>query len=144
MGIVECILLIIILGISVAAMLTTMGWGSRSFTFAKEDLDNRVFLFNWFQTFESFYPGIASNFIDACAQTTAYVGGSWDAISAVAPARGDVIFKGLRFEVRETSNGGGVLVMSVKVYPSQNTKSEFAFDRRFNGFSSETVSDDVI
>jgi hypothetical protein len=142
-GIIECLILIVILGVSIAAILSTMEWGSRSYAFAREDLDRRVLLFNWFQAFESFYPGIANDFADACEQTTDFLGGQWRATS-LSPPTGEVVVKGMRFQVRETANGGGIMIMNVTVYPSQRERSELVFSKRFNVFSSETVSDDVI
>jgi hypothetical protein len=142
-GIVECILLIIILGVTIAAILSTMEWGSRSYAFAREDLDRRVLLFNWFQAFESFYPGVTNDFADACEQTTDFLGGQWQATST-SPPTGEATVKGTRFQVRETANGDGILIMNITVRPSQRERSELVFSKRFNAFSSETVSDDVI
>jgi hypothetical protein len=143
-GIVECLLLIVVLSICIAAILTTMGWGSKSYTFAKDDLDRRIFLFNWFQAFESFYPGIVDDFAAACAQTTDHLGGGWDTTSSIAPVTGEVTLKGVRFQVKEAANGDGMLKMDVKVYASESGSAELRFTKHFNVFSSETVSDDVI
>jgi hypothetical protein len=140
---VECVVLILILGISIAAILSTMEWGSRSYAFAKEDLDRRVLLFNWFQAFESYYPGVTDDFMSACTQATEFVGGEWQVVSSDAPAIGEALFGGMRFRVEETSNLNGVLEMSVRVR-AQGGKPELVFNKHFNVFSSETVSDDVI
>ncbi|MDR1874793.1 MAG: hypothetical protein LBQ90_07275 [Synergistaceae bacterium] len=137
-GIVECIILLIVLGISLAAVLTTMGWGSRSYAFAREDLDQRLLLFGWFQAFESIYPGLENNVADASRETTEFLGGTWNA--ALKEGR----FRAGRIQVQEVASTEGVVRLKVKIFRNRGGVEEFDLDRRFNIFSSETVSDDVI
>jgi hypothetical protein len=138
MGIVECIILLIVLGLSLAAVMSAMGWGSRSYTFAREDLDQHLLLFDWFQTFESFYPGVTDDVADACGRVTEFLGGSWNTASRQGS------FREGRIQVREVANADGILRLNVKVFRNRGGASAFELERRFNVFSSETVSDDVL
>jgi hypothetical protein len=136
MGLVECLILLVVLGVSLASVLTTMEWGSRSYAFAREDINERVLIFDWCQSFESFYPGITEDVGDACKWTTEFLGGTWSGNTATLRA--------LRFQVDPLSNADGILVLNMKVFRRRGGAADFAFERRFNKHSSETVSDDVI
>jgi hypothetical protein len=138
-GIVECIILMVILGISVAAIMTTMGWASRTYAFSKDDLDRRTLLFNWCQAFESFFPGVTDDIDNACRRTTEFLGGSWD----TSTKRAD--FKRAHFTVTSTSaTTVAVAELEIKMYRQAGGTADVSFLRHFNRISSETVSDDSI
>ena len=145
-GIVECIILMVVLGITIMAILATMGWANRSYAFAKEDLDRRTTIFNWIQAFESFFPppgynapGTVAHALSACIDATNYLGGSWNA------ANMEATLKGTRLRVRsEPSITNGVLVMELRAYQPGGASAQVTFTKHFNCFSSETVSDDFV
>jgi hypothetical protein len=134
---VECVILIVVLLITMGAVMTTMQWGSRSYAFAKEDMERKQFLFNWCQAFESFYPGVTNDVNSAFAMATSYLGGSWEDQGGVAN------FKNRRIFISQLSADSGVV--TVRLTSNQGTGTAgFVLDRRFNDSSRKTVSDDDV
>jgi hypothetical protein len=117
-----------------------MSWASRSYTFAREDLDRRAAFSSWVQAFEAFYPGVTDDVEAACQQTTEFLGGSW------TPTLSEALIGGTRFKMLQwpPAIANGVLTLRVRVYRQNGETADFTFNRRFNTFSSETVSDDVL
>jgi hypothetical protein len=133
---VECLILMVVLAITMGAIFTAMQWGSKSYAFAKEDIERRLLIFNWCQAFESFYPGVTSDVKDAFARTTRFLGGSWDSVGGVAS------FKEGRIVISDHTSVPGIVSVRLRAHTDYGAAG-FVLERRFNAFSSETVSDDV-
>ena len=143
-GIVECLVLIIVLGVTLGAVFTTMAWAQKSYTFSKQDKESREILFNWAQTFESLWP----------TETFMADHSTWD-----AQARLSIENVGRRLgtwdSTRERARIGGYYVTATPVMPSGGSmglnivirasgKDLVKLMRRYNVYSTDTVSDDVL
>jgi hypothetical protein len=140
MGIAECLILMVVVGITFGSIFTTMGWAVKSYTFSKQDKGSRELLFSWIQTFESLWPGAyggsetgANNAIQAASDM---LGGTWTGSAAR--------IGGFTVTVSDLSLSGGNLELRVAIRGSDSKKTLVDLKRHYNAFSNETVSDDAV
>jgi len=141
-GIIECIILMIIVGVTFGAIFTTMAWSQGSYIFSKQDKVSRELFFSWVQAFESTWSPERKD-TDTVKMTKAT-----SAIEAVARAlngtySGETAYIG-SFIVRVSlgSINNGTLPLRINIRSGGKTLVDL--ERSFNAFSNETVSDDAI
>ncbi|MDR1977285.1 MAG: hypothetical protein LBQ42_00970 [Synergistaceae bacterium] len=140
-GLAEALILMIILGVALIAIFSTLEWGSKSYTFARQEMQGRELLFNWVQTFESLWPTSSfPNPDDAFNATAASMGGSWNNANKQARVEGFTI------ETLTKPVNAGKLPISVRIYVGNSNKGKLvvSMDKSYNIFSNETVSDDSL
>jgi hypothetical protein len=134
---VECLILIIIVGITFGAIFTTIAVATKSYAFSKQDKDSRELLFSWIQTFESLWPNTYSDDVDGAIKAASIMlGGTWTGSEARIRS----------FTLRATNAGlsGGNLELRVKIWAGDSRKPLVDLTRNYNAFSNETVSDDAV
>jgi hypothetical protein len=145
-SIVECLILMIVLGITLWAILSTAAWSTELRVFAKQEIDARILASSWFEVFESVDPEPKPphppfNLDD----TAAYVAEFLDPNTSGTAATGFMIH-GYRVLAEEVDNDDGVRTvrLTLRWGPGAKRKNPFALVRRINAKSSETVSDDRV
>jgi hypothetical protein len=138
-SIVECLILMIVMMVVVGALLTELTWSTKNYISAKQGLMAREILFNWVQTFESLWPDFYTNFEDACREATTVLNGTWDAAHRLGRIDGMII------ETVDKGRSSGALRLGIRIYAAENSARKFLeLDRRYNLFSNEVVSDNVL
>lgn len=140
-GIIECLILIIVLGITMSAIFTTLSWSVRNYTFARQEMKGRELLFDWVQTFESLWPTTdASQPEEAFPKVADIMNGTWDKLNNLIRVDGFTIVPQAG---RETA---GRRVIDLKIYKGDNVRSKpiVNLGRSYNIFSNETVSDNSL
>jgi hypothetical protein len=140
-GITECLILIIVLGLAVSAIFSTLCWSVKSYTFARQEMKGRELLFGWVQAFESLWPAAdASSPEDAFEKVAGILNGTWDNSNKLTCVDGFIIVP------RAKTETAGSQVVDLKIYGGSDTKSKLIVDltRSYNVFSSETVSDNSL
>jgi type II secretory pathway pseudopilin PulG len=144
--IVECVILMIILGIVLWAIISTAAWSTELRVFAKEEINARILASSWFEVFESVNPEPLPplppfNMND----TAAYVAQVLDPTASGNPLTGFMI-QGYRVLAEENSNTDGVRTVKLTLRWGQGSKREnpLVLERKINAKSSETVSDDRV
>ena len=143
-SLIEVIILLIVLGVTLGAVFTTMAWGSKSYIFNKQDKESRELLFSWAQTFESLWPTDETNSNDASSltstaneqaqETTRRLGGN------VTGTR--MRIKGYDIAARPTATNNGKIDLLITI--STDQKAVVNLTRSYNIYTTETVSDDVL
>jgi hypothetical protein len=140
MGIVECLILIVVVGITFGAIFTTMAAATRSYAFSKQDKESRELLFSWIQTFEALWPGTYSvpkdKVDDAIEKTSNMLGGTWSG--------GKTHIRGYILTVADAEVDDGKLTLHVTIQGGDSRKALVDLTRIYNAFSNETVSDDAV
>jgi hypothetical protein len=146
MSMVECLILMIVLGISLWAILSTAVWSTELRVFAKEEINARILASSWFEVFESVNPEPLPplppfNMDD----TAAYVAHILDPGTSGTASSGFLI-QGYRVRAEEVSAIDGVRRARLTLRWGQGSKrkSLLVIDRKINAKSSETVSDDRV
>ena len=139
-GIVECLILMIIVGITFSAIFATMAWSQRSYIFSKQDKESRELLFSWVQAFESTWSPERGD------SDSVKVNKAAQAIEAVAKALNSKSYSGgvarignFDVTVRLGSLSGGKLPLKISIRSGGKTWVDL--ERSFNAFSNETVPD---
>ncbi|MDR2522772.1 MAG: hypothetical protein LBC93_03620 [Synergistaceae bacterium] len=138
-GIIETLILLVVLGVTLSAIFTTMAWTSRSYIFGRKGRESRELLFNFVQAFESVWsPGfVAAGAVPPEAEEVARIlGGTWDSSKKQAAVNG--------FILKAASRGstGGSMVLRITI--STEGKNIVELDRAYNIYSNETTSDDKV
>jgi hypothetical protein len=144
--IVECVILMVILGVPLWAILATAIWSSELRVFAKEEINARILASSWFEVFESINPEPLPplppfNIND----TAAYVARVLDPNASGNPFTGFMV-QGYRVLAEEIANTEGVRSVQLTLRWGQGSKrgTPYVLVRRINARSSETVSDDRV
>ena len=150
-GIVECLILMIILGITFVAIFTTMEWAQRSYAFSRQDKESRELLFSWMQKFESVWdPKYDHKNPPTDADQSAE---AMDAIDTVTEMFGGTVigYAGLvrtahigGFTVRVENMGLDSEKLKLRLTIRSPEKVWVEIDRSYNRYSNETVSDDTV
>jgi hypothetical protein len=136
MGIAECLILMIVVGITFGAIFSTMAWATKSYVFSKQDKDSRELFFSWIQTFESLWPDAYSDVDEAIKTASVMLGGTW--------ANNKARIGGFTLTAVETDLSGGNLELHVTIQAEDSKKALVDLRRNYNAFSNETVSDDAV
>jgi hypothetical protein len=136
MGIAECLILMIVVGITFGAIFSTMAWATKSYVFSKQDKDSRELLFSWIQTFESLWPDAYSDVDEAIKTASVMLGGTW--------ANNKAQIGGFTLTAAEVGLSGGNLELHVTIQAEDSKKALVDLRRNYNAFSNETVSDDAV
>jgi hypothetical protein len=141
MGIVEVIILMIVLGIALWGIMSTVAWSTELQTFARISIDARILASSWFEVFESVNPEPldASFTMQSASDYVAevlYPGGN--------KAYPNYVIHGFRVNVNETSLANGVRSVRLRILAGGDVKRKnpIVVSRQINARSSETVSDD--
>jgi type II secretory pathway pseudopilin PulG len=144
--IVECVILMVVLGISMWAILSTAVWSAELRAFAKEEINARILASSWFEVFESVDPEPQPPLPPFdMNDTAAYVAKVLDPNASGNPLSGFAI-QGYRVLAEETANTEGVRSVRLTLRWGRGSKREnpYVLVRRINARSSETVSDDRV
>jgi hypothetical protein len=137
MGIMECLILMIVVGLTFGAMFTTMAWATRSYASGKQDQESRELLFSWIQTFESLWPNAYGGDVDGAIRAASnMLGGTW--------SNGEARIGGFTLTAVDAGLSGGNLELRVTIRASDSKKTLVDLRRNYNAFSNETVSDDAV
>ena len=141
LGIVECIILMIVLGISLWSIMSTVAWSTELQTFARNALDARILASSWFEVFESVNPEpVDSSFTMQSASD--FVAGFLDGnYSGTYP---NYTINSFRVFVNEVTSADGVRSVELRVDAAGDVKRKkpLVLLRQINARSGETVSDD--
>jgi len=142
-SIVECIILMVVLGLTIGAIFTTMAWAQKSYAFGKQDKESRELFFSWVQSFESLW---RPNHEDSDPKIE-------DAVEAVAIKMNGTYYGGVSrigvYTVTATDRTPASevrkrLVLEITIRTAGRRDPWVRLNRSFNWFSNETVSDDVV
>jgi len=142
-GIVECLILMLILGVAFSAIFITMGWAQRSHATSRHDRESRELLFSWVDVFESLWqPSIE----DTPAEL---INKGNRAVEDVAIVMNGTSNNGVAqigaFTVRATPTvNDGRLVLGITISSAGRRAPWVVLERSFNVFCNDTVSDDVV
>ena len=119
MGIVECLILIVVVGITFGAIFSTMAAATRSYAFSKQDKESRELLFSWIQTFEALWPGTYSvpedKVDDAIERASNMLGGTWSG--------GKAYIRGYTLTAANAGLSGGRLTLHVTIQTGDSSKA---------------------
>jgi hypothetical protein len=135
-GIVECLILMVVVGVTFGAIFSTMAWATRSYAFSRQDKESRELLFSWIQTFESLWPDAFSDVDDAIEAASNMLGGTWTG--------GRAQIGGYTLTALDSGLSEGHLELHVTIAVNDTRKTLVDLRRRYNAFSNETVSDDAV
>jgi hypothetical protein len=136
MSIVECLILMIVVGVTFGAIFSTMGWATKSYAFGKQDKESRELLFSWVQTFESLWPNAYSDENYAIEAVSKMLGGTWTGSEAR--------IGGFILTVVNRGFVDGRLELDIAIRTGDSKKNLVNVRRNYNSFSNETVSDDAV
>jgi hypothetical protein len=136
MSVVECVILVVVVGLTFGAIFSTMAWAAKSYAFSKQDKDSRELFFSWIQTFESLFPGAYGDADDAIEAASTMLGGTWSGGKARIGS----------FVLTAVNSGlsGGRLELLITIQAGESNKNLVVLKRSYNAFSNETVSDDAV
>jgi hypothetical protein len=141
-GIAECLILILVVGVTLGAIFTTLTWAVKNQSFTREDMACRELLFSWVQNFESLWPTRLHPRDDVSGAVRAVAGmmnGRWDSAKKMARIG--------PFDVKaeESRRVNGKMVLKITIRGGGgNGKILVNLERGYNSYSNETVSDDVV
>lgn len=151
-SVIECIILMIIVGVAFGAIFTTAAWAQRSYTSSKQGKASRELLFSWVQKFESLWspsPGdIPAKLYEDAMIASESVAEMMNGSSPTGSGIGIGAYRETRingFTVRATNRGlrdERLLVLEINI--STGNKTWVNLQRGYNRYSNETVSDDVV
>ncbi|MDR1623003.1 MAG: hypothetical protein LBS00_11565 [Synergistaceae bacterium] len=136
MSLVECMILMIVVGITFGAIFSTMAWATKSYVFSKQDKESRELFFSWIQTFESLWPGAYDDVDDAIEAASTMLGGTW---SGGKTRIGSFVLTAVN-----SGLSGGSLGLKITIQAGGSNKNLVELTRFYNAFSNETVSDDTV
>ena len=139
-GIIETIILMVVLGITFGAVFTTLEWAQRSHAFSRHDRESRELLFSWVQNFEAVWPSLEPDVGNAIRIVSAMMGGSVPTVSGVTHTAQLGLFT---VAAQDMGQSNGARELRIVISGGRNAPW-VELNRRFNMFSSETVSDDVV
>jgi len=155
-SIVESLILMLVLGVTFGAIFSTLGWAHRTHASSRHDRESRVLLFNWVQTFESFFhlppaPGDAlvlgtvGHALTASAEVTRLLGGTSSTITGANRHTGQIGF----FTVEATpvvaaAPNDGRLDLTVVIRSEARRAPWVDLVKSFNRFSNDTVADALV
>jgi hypothetical protein len=152
MGIMECLILIVVVGLTFGAIFSTMAWATKSYVFSKQDKESRELLFSWIQTFESLWPGDydvdpdvdyppgeVPGLDDAAEVASNILGGTW-----VGGETREARIGGFTLTAVDSGTSGGRLELRVAIQTGDTKKTLVDLRRNYNAFSNDTVSDDKV
>ena len=132
LSIVECVILMIVLGISIWAVMSTALWTVEMETFARAETDARLLGASMFEHFEAVPPSsFEDHFSEALEKVIHEMGGN-SSTSTI---------HGYHYKVVELSSENGVRVLELTLTPQNSKKTKITWERHINGFSHETVED---
>ncbi|MDR2529013.1 MAG: hypothetical protein LBD04_08360 [Synergistaceae bacterium] len=138
-SIIECLILLVVLGITLSAIFSSMAWISRLYAFGRQGREGRELLFSFAQAFESIWhptfmaTGATPTEVE---EVTRMMNGTWDASKKQAKIGGFI----LKAVSRGSNNGG----MTLRIAISVEGKNIVELDRTYNIYSNETTSDDKV
>ena len=127
---IECLILMVVLGISIWAVMAALVWSMDLQTFSRHDIGSYMYASNWFEALESLPPGTlaASDFNDAVVAVKNLLGTG----------------NAYRIEATRTGPSSGVYTVELKIFSTSSMRPPFVVSRDINEFSNETVPDDKV
>ena len=148
LSLVECIILIIVTLVTLGAIFATMGLAHKNYAAGKLDRDSREVLFSWIQTFESLWPTPAimnnpanvhnESLLQAEANSIIQQTGSM----LGTYASGVTTIGSFTVEAEPGALSNGSMVLHIEI--SGGGKKIVDLFRRYNVYTTETVSDDIL
>jgi hypothetical protein len=136
MGITECLILMVVVGVTFGAIFSVMAAATRSYAFSKQDKDSRELFFSWVQTFESLWPDVYDDPDDAIEAAAPMFGGTW--------VDGKARIGGFILKADNLGLSDGKLVLRITIQAGDSGKTLVDLKNSYNSFSNETVSDDAV
>ena len=134
-GLVECLILMVVAGVTFGAMFTTIAWGQRNYAFSIQDKESRELLFSWVQNFESVFPDVHDNVNAASTAVAGMMGGTY--------SNGTTRIGGFTITATQNSMNNGALVLEISIRTTGERKVWVNLFRSFNTFSNDSVPDVV-
>jgi Tfp pilus assembly protein PilV len=150
MSMVEAIILMLVLGISIWAIMSTAVWSTQLHNFARNDLNARMLAASWFEVFECIDPEPEDlSFTMASATNTVAKILDPSATGSYTNPNGFTI-QGFRVIVDDPATNttmgptpvNGVRTVKLKIKTRHTGLEDFTIEKRINAKSSKTVPDD--
>jgi hypothetical protein len=147
MSITENLILMVVLGITFGAIFTTLVWAQKTRVHSMLDRESRELLFSWVQAFESFFPpdgpdlGTVADAVAAGSRATGRLGGVTIADTADAHTGRIGHFALTATPTILPLPYYGRINLQIVITSGGRHTPWVDLVRRFNRFSSETVSD---
>jgi hypothetical protein len=134
-SIVECLILIIVLGITMGGIISTVLWASDLTSFNRAELGMRTVAASVFESLEAISPAdLDANFDLAVAGVITTLGGN-------VGGSGNIL-GGFTLDARSISSVNGVRTISLTIsVPSSKKRMPLVLERCINSFSEDTVDD---
>lgn len=136
-SIIESVILMIVLGITLAGLLSVLEWGSKSYVFAQTDIKRKALLANWGEAFETVYPDRIADPFNALGYTASLLGGTWSSFDKTFTVQA------MQFKIEGMTSTDGILSMDIKISDG-GSKRYTRSSVSFNMYSNEVASDDKI
>lgn len=129
-SVVESMILMVVLGISIWAIMSTVLWASEMQSFSRQDIGARIVAASWFETADSIPPvSFDSDFSDAIKIVLKQLGGKNDVLWGFS----------IKPVLISTLNGAREIRLTIE---TSGKNAPFVITRSLNQISVETVSDD--
>ena len=143
-SIVESLIILVVLGISLWAIMTTIAWSTDLQTFSRQHIDMQILATSWFEIFESVNP---EPFDDDFTMATASNRVALFLDTGSVRTWPNYVIHGYRVNVSGDESGmapNGVRTVTLRLESAGGARSKkpVIVSRKINARSSETVSDD--